>query len=114
VNESFVQKQVHLVRETQCKELSAHIKTRVPAGVGFILFLCDIGDEGNMAYISTILREDVHKLMWEWLDHEDANHPAEGWQANLLLMSVAEAVGFEGEPEPEALLAHCRKLRRKP
>lgn len=111
--ETIIQKQVRLVLERQCREYAELLKSKVPAGVGFILFLSDYGENGNMAYVSTCERQSVHNLLWEWLDHEDANHPQEGWQAAAeFIMALATVIGFEGEPEPEALLARCRELAK--
>lgn len=118
INETITQKQVRLMLERQCREYADLLKSKVPAGVGFVLFLADYGDpttseHHNLAYVSTCERGSVHKMLWEFLDHDDANHPQEGWQmAAVLLMEVASAIGFEGEPEPEALLARCRELAK--
>ncbi len=113
--ESTVRKQVRLVLEKQCREYADLLKSKVPAGVGFILFVADYGEGGNLAYVSTCERSTVHKMLWEWLDHEDMNHPAEGWQAAAeFVMELASAIGFEGEPEPGALLDRCRELAGVP
>lgn len=114
MSESLVEKQVRLVQERQCRALADKIKPMLPAGTGFLLFLADLGDDGNMSYVSTVSRESAIKLTQEWLDHQDANHPAEGWEtAAMFLMEVANAIGFEGEPEPAAVLARCRELAGK-
>jgi hypothetical protein len=109
--ETRTQKQVRLVLEQQCVELAKLLKSKVPAGVGFILFLADIGEEGNIAYVSTVGRQSAFKLLHEWLDHQDANHPAEGWEtAAMFVMELAEVLGCE--PDPAEVLARCRELKR--
>lgn len=114
MTENFVQKQVRLVLEKQCRELAELLGSKVPAGVGFLLFLADFGEAGNTAYVSSVQREGAIKLVQEWLDKQDVNHPAEGWQtAALFLREVASAIDFKGEPEPEAVLQACRLLADK-
>jgi hypothetical protein len=114
VLKSTTETQVRLVLERQCRDLAKMLSSKVPAGVGFILFLSDLGADGNLAYMSTIERDSAHRLMHEWLDHEDANHPAEGWEtAALYMVEVANAIGFEGELDPAEVLNRCRELRAK-
>lgn len=114
MGESLIDRQVRLVLEQQCRDLASHLKPKVPAGVGFLLFLADHGAEGNMAYVSSVERQSAIKLVQEWLDHQDANHTAEGWEtAAMFLMEVAAAIGFECEPEPEKVLQRCRELAEK-
>lgn len=113
LNETTTQRQVRLVLETQCRKLADDLRAKVPAGVGFLLFLADYGDAGNLAYVSSCKRDDAIRLVQEWLDTQDANHPAEGWEtAAQFLLEVARATGFPGEPEPAALLEHCRMLAK--
>lgn len=86
----------------------------MPADTGFILFLVEHGEQGVLSYISTIRREDVHRLIHEWLDHEDADHPATGWEtAASLLVQISEAAGFDlrAGSTPAQLIAHLRRLR---
>jgi hypothetical protein len=114
MSETLTQKQVRLVLEKQCRQLAELLKSQVPAGVGFMLWLTDYGESGNMAYVSTCDRESAHKLAQEWLDLDDANHPAEGWEtAAMFVMELAKAINFKGEPEPGALLEECRRLAAK-
>lgn len=111
MSESTTDLQVRLVLQQQCRELGELLQSRAPAGVGFLLFLADVGADGSLAYVSNVDRDDAHRLVHEWLDRTHANHPAEGWEtAARLLLEVAEAIGFEGEPEPAALLARCKEL----
>jgi hypothetical protein len=110
-DETLVQKQVRLVLERQCRELADLLKTKVPAGVGFALFLFDFGEKGNTAYVSTAQRDDMIKLIWEWLDHQDANHPREGWKRFAeFVCELARVLEFEGEPAPQALLDECAEM----
>lgn len=75
--ESFVDKQVRLVLEKQCRELADLLKPRVPAGVGFTLFLSDFGSDGNLAYVSTVDRQDSIRMVREWLDTRDPHAKTE-------------------------------------
>lgn len=68
--ETIVEKQVRLVLEKQTRELVDKMKPWVPAGVGFILFLADYGVKGNVAYVSTIEREDALKTVAQWLSRQ--------------------------------------------
>lgn len=65
--ETFVETQVRLVLEKQTREIANVVKERLPAGVGFALFLFDYGAEGNTAYVSTAKRDDMIRLIEEWL-----------------------------------------------
>jgi hypothetical protein len=110
-DETIVQKQVRLVLERQCRELAELLASKVPAGVGFVLFLADHGPKGNTAYVSSVTRDSAHALVHEWLDRQDANHPQEGWEAAAqYVAAVARVTGFEGEVDPGAVLEHCEKL----
>jgi len=68
VAETLVEKQVRMVLETQCRDLAKHLAPKVPAGCGFALFLFDFGADGNTAYVSTAQREDMVRLVAEWLE----------------------------------------------
>jgi hypothetical protein len=69
--ETIVQKQVRLVLEQQCREIAEKLTAMVPAGVGFALFLMDYGVRGNLAYVSTVSREDMIKQVKEWLARQE-------------------------------------------
>lgn len=117
MKESRTETQVRLVLERQCRELVDVLKPRVPAGVGFILFLADFGDKGNLAYASTLERQSTIKLLQEWLDHEDDTYDVKRLRELLLVayevvQSVAKAVEFTGQVgDWNALVEHCKKLR---
>lgn len=70
--ETFVEKQVRLVLEKQTRELAELLKDKVPAGVGFALFLFDFGAAGNTAYVSTAKRDDMMNLLTEWMERQMA------------------------------------------
>lgn len=116
-DETLVEKQVRLVLEQQCRQIANLLKPQVPAGVGFILFLSDFGDGGNVAYVSTVEREGAIKLVQEWLDAQDDTYDVKRlrellYTAGASLVEIASAVGFEGNAgDLGALLAHCRTLR---
>ena len=71
MSETLVQKQVRLVLEMQCREIADLLKEKVPAGVGFTLFLFDFGQKGNTAYVSMGQRDDSVKLIREWLAKQE-------------------------------------------
>ncbi len=64
--ETFVEKQVRLVLEGQCREIADKLKAMCPAGTGFALFLMDYGSKGNLAYVATVDRADMIKTVQEW------------------------------------------------
>lgn len=68
-SETFIQKQVRLVLEKQCRELADMVQAKTPAGVGFALFLMDYGLKGNLAYVATVDREGMIGMVKEWLAH---------------------------------------------
>jgi len=68
--ETFVQKQIRLVLEKQCREAAEHLAPKIPAGTGFALFLFDFGAKGNLAYCSTGEADDVLAAIGEWLELE--------------------------------------------
>lgn len=114
MSETTTDLQLRLILEQQCRELGELLQRKAPAGVGFLLFLADLGADGDLAYVANVERDDAHKLVHEWLDRTDANHPAEGWEtAARFLTEVAAAIGVDGESEPAAVLARCRELRAK-
>lgn len=70
MGETFVQKQVRLVLEQQCRDIAEKLKAMCPAGVGFTLFLTDFGEKGNTSYVSTCDREDMIRLLEEHLERQ--------------------------------------------
>lgn len=76
--ETRVQQQVRLVLEQQCRELATLLKERVPAGVGFALFIFDYGEKGNLAYVATAQRDDMRRAILEWLERTEESPPAQG------------------------------------
>lgn len=49
-------------------QLARDLRVKLPPGVGFTLFLFDYGQDGHLAYISTAEREDMVKVVREWLE----------------------------------------------
>lgn len=117
--ETLVQKQVRLVLEQQCRGIADYLAPKMPAGVGFILFLVDHGAKGNMAYVSSVEREGAIGTIYEWLDHQDANADRATLQSLLItagetVTEIGKAVGFKGAiGDLDGLLEHCRELKRK-
>lgn len=67
--ESLVAKQVRLVLQKQCVELGKELAAKVPAGVGFTLVLADIGEKGNLAYVSSIGRDSAVEMLRNLADY---------------------------------------------
>lgn len=59
--------------ERQCREIAEAIQHLMPPGAGFALLLFDMGEEGNMAYVSDARREDMLKALRELLQVLGAN-----------------------------------------
>jgi hypothetical protein len=76
-SETIVQKQVRFVLEQQTREIAEKVKAWCPAGVGFLLFLADYGEKGNLAYVSTCDRVDAIKLVVDWLARQRAEGPSQ-------------------------------------
>ncbi len=53
--------------ESTCRGYADAFQDVVPPGVGFAIFLFDFGEKGNTAYVSTAKREDMVRLLKEWL-----------------------------------------------
>ena len=68
--ETFVQRQVRLVLEQQCRAAADSLKAQLPAGTGFALFIFDFGATGNVAYVSNGTRETVMDLLANHLERE--------------------------------------------
>lgn len=64
-----------MVLEEQVGLYARFLKQELPEGVGFVLVLCDFGHDGNLAYVSTVQREDSMALLRELLD-KMATEPA--------------------------------------
>ena len=58
--------------EKTCRGYADAFQDVVPEGVGFAIFLFDFGEAGNTAYVSTAKREDMVKLLKEWLAMQGA------------------------------------------
>lgn len=54
--------------EVILKDLGKIIGSSLPKGVGFSLFIFDIGEGGNMFYISNADRQDMIKAMKEFIE----------------------------------------------
>lgn len=113
-DETFTEKQVRLLLEWQVRSIADDLKKRMPAGVGFILFMADHGEATicNIAYLSTIQRQDVYAVLHEWLDKEHANHPAEGWEtAALYHLELVKALGLAETATPDEVLSAIAALK---
>lgn len=69
--ETFVDKQVRLLRETETAEIARKLKAMMPPDRGFILLTADYG-RGSLAYVSTVNREDAIRMLREFLQRQGA------------------------------------------
>lgn len=53
--------------EENARDLGRRIAAGLPRGVGFVLFLYDFGDAGNMAYLANGKRVDVINALKEFI-----------------------------------------------
>jgi hypothetical protein len=49
------------------RELGVLLDKQMPKGVGFMLMVFDFGQKGNLAYISNGVREDVVRVLQEFI-----------------------------------------------
>lgn len=54
-------------KERALKTIAALVDEHVPEGMGFCVLLFDFGEGGSMFYMSNARREDVHKMMREFI-----------------------------------------------
>lgn len=54
--------------EAGCRKLADQIQAQLPPGVGMMLMLFDYGPNGSLAYVSTAQRDDMIRVMLEWID----------------------------------------------
>lgn len=69
--ETLTEKQVRLIHEMGTAEIGRRIKAMMRPDQGFLLMIADYGG-GNLAYISTIEREDVVRMLREFLQKNGA------------------------------------------
>lgn len=70
--ESLTDVQVRLLDETQTAAIGRKLRELVPADRGFLLWTIDYGPGGNLAYVSTVSREDAIRAVREWLKRQGA------------------------------------------
>jgi len=61
--------------EKSLREIGEIIKAQLPAGVGFTLFMFDIGDEGGMFYLSSAERTSMLKALREFISNQEGKTP---------------------------------------
>jgi hypothetical protein len=59
-----------LALERRCRELAEVLRPKMPAGVGFMLWIMDHGHEGSLAYVATVEREGAIKTCLQWLERQ--------------------------------------------
>ena len=56
--------------EKKLKNLGQDIAEGLPEGWGFMLFITQFGKDGSNFYISNANRDDMMKVMQEWIERE--------------------------------------------
>ena len=67
------QTEKRLTLEEKTREIASVIRGMVPEDTTFMLFLADVGDKGNLAYVGTTQRESTIEMMREFLERWGAN-----------------------------------------
>lgn len=67
--------------ESQARELALTIKAGLPPGVGFTVFLFDVGDGGGIAYMSSARRDDMIATLKEFIAYAEGRKVEEGGHA---------------------------------
>jgi hypothetical protein len=57
----------HAECEEKLRALWARLAPMLPPGIGVALFLFDFGDTGGLAYVSNAQRDDMVRVIEEWL-----------------------------------------------
>jgi len=67
------QREKRLTLEFTAREIADQIKEMLPEDTTFMLFLADVGDKGNLAYVGNTKRESTIEMMREFLQRWGAN-----------------------------------------
>lgn len=70
--ESLTDKQVRLLHEMNTASIARQVHDLVPPGCGFLLFVADYGQAGNLAYVASVDRNDAVRMVREWLARQGA------------------------------------------
>jgi len=62
-----------LALEERTRAIADVINEMMPGDTTFMLFLADVGDQGNIAYVGTCRRESTIEMMREFLERWGAN-----------------------------------------
>lgn len=68
VRETPEERDARLALERSTREVARLIRDRLRPGVGFALFLYDFGPKGALAYVANGDREDIAKVLREFLE----------------------------------------------
>ncbi len=112
------QLRIHLERE--CRKLADILKPHVRESTGFTLLLYDMGEDGNISYVSTADRGDMMATFRELLDNLATDADPEGMvgkhERSMAVVEAARAVGHQNEcPAIKRLQAdRCTMAARGP
>lgn len=71
--EDAIKLQVRILFEREGRKIAEKVQALLPPGVGFMLFVFDFGEGGNIAYLSNAQRPDARKAIAEWLQRTGAD-----------------------------------------
>lgn len=86
-----VRQQLRIHIEKECRRLADHLKTKLREGTGFTLLLFDMGEEGNISYVSTANRGDMMATFRELLDNLSTDADPEGMVGKYTRLKVKNA-----------------------
>lgn len=99
--ETRTETQVRMVLETQCREAADLLKANTPAGTVFCLVLADVGERGNVAYVSTCERDSAENMLYELLEKWAKDRP---WTITRADCPCCHACLSPGEDTDRALV----------
>lgn len=67
------EREKRLTLEFTTREIADRIKEMLPPNTTFMLFLSDVGEDGNLAYVGDTQRESAIPMMREFLHRWGAN-----------------------------------------
>lgn len=71
-DETFESKATRIALQEPLKEFGRALKEMCPPGFGYALWMFDYGASGSLVYLSSAKREDMIKLVKEWLAKVEA------------------------------------------
>lgn len=86
-----VRQQLRIHIEKECRRLADHLKTELREGTGFTLLLFDMGEEGNISYVSTAERGSMMATLRELIHNLSTDADPEGMVGKYARLKVRNA-----------------------